>query len=106
MGTSGSSKGPKNSSPLVPAGVDDEPGKPLPEPEGQRFRGFRTEFGERLPAVERQLSRPPSENMHVMRPTEARSDRGASDRPTVRARLSPRLSPILAQAAPAKDRAA
>lgn len=45
MGTSGSSKGPKNSSPLVPPGVDDEPGKPLPEPEGQRFRGFRTEFG-------------------------------------------------------------
>lgn len=45
MGTSGSSKGAKNSSPLVPPGVDDEPGKPLPEPEGQRFRGFRTEFG-------------------------------------------------------------
>jgi len=45
MGTSGSSKGPKSSSPLVPPGVDDEPGKPLPEPEGQRFRGFRTEFG-------------------------------------------------------------
>jgi hypothetical protein len=45
MGTSASSKGPKSSSPLVPPGVDDEPGKPLPEPEGQRFRGFRTEFG-------------------------------------------------------------
>lgn len=45
MGTSGSSKGPKSSSPLVPPGVDDEPGKPLPQPEGQRFRGFRTEFG-------------------------------------------------------------
>ena len=45
MGTSGSSKGPKSSSPLVPPGVDDEPDKPLPEPEGQRFRGFRTEFG-------------------------------------------------------------
>src|SRR5882757_1972781 len=45
MGTSGSSKGPKSSSPLVPSGVDDEPEKPLPEPEGQRFRGFRTEFG-------------------------------------------------------------
>ncbi len=45
MGTSGSSKGPNSSSPLVPPGVDDEPGKPLPEPEGQRFRGFRTEFG-------------------------------------------------------------
>lgn len=45
MGTSGSSKGPKSSSPLVPPGVDDEPEKPLPEPEGQRFRGFRTEFG-------------------------------------------------------------
>lgn len=45
MGTSGSSKGPKSTSPLVPPGVDDEPGKPLPPPEGQRFRGFRTEFG-------------------------------------------------------------
>jgi hypothetical protein len=45
VGTSGSSKGPKSSAPLVPPGVDDEPGKPLPEPEGQRFRGFRTEFG-------------------------------------------------------------
>jgi hypothetical protein len=45
VGTSGSSKGPKSSSPLVPPGVDDEPDKPLPEPEGQRFRGFRTEFG-------------------------------------------------------------
>jgi hypothetical protein len=50
MGTSGSSKGPKNSSPLVPPGVDDEPGKPLPEPEGQRFRGFRTEFGRAVTA--------------------------------------------------------
>ena len=45
MGTSGSSKGPKSSSSLVPPGVDDEPDKPLPEPKGQRFRGFRTDFG-------------------------------------------------------------
>jgi hypothetical protein len=45
VGTSGSSRGPKSSSPLVPPGVDDEPGKPLPKPKGQRFRGFRTEFG-------------------------------------------------------------
>lgn len=45
MGTSASGKGRKNSSPLVPAYADADPGKPLPQPEGQRFRGFRTEFG-------------------------------------------------------------
>lgn len=45
MGTSSSSKGRKNTSPLVPAYADADPGKPLPAPEGQRFRGFRTEFG-------------------------------------------------------------
>lgn len=45
MGTSSSGKGPSNRSPLVPAWADSEPGKPLPEPEGQRFKGFRTEFG-------------------------------------------------------------
>lgn len=45
MGTSASSKGRKNSSPLVPSYADASPGAPLPQPEGQRFRGFRTEFG-------------------------------------------------------------
>lgn len=45
MGTSSSSKGPGSKSPLVPPHADADPQKPLPEPEGQRFRGFRTEFG-------------------------------------------------------------
>lgn len=45
MGTSSSGKGRKNSSPLVPAHADASPDQPLPQPEGQRFRGFRTEFG-------------------------------------------------------------
>ena len=45
MGTSASSKGPKSNSPLVPPWADADDGAPLPEPEGQRFRGFRTEFG-------------------------------------------------------------
>lgn len=45
MGTSSSSKGRKSSSPLVPAYADANPDQPLPQPEGQRFRGFRTEFG-------------------------------------------------------------
>jgi hypothetical protein len=45
MGTSSSSKGRKNNSPLVPAHADAEPEKPLPEPQGLRFKGFRTEFG-------------------------------------------------------------
>jgi hypothetical protein len=45
MGTSSSSKGPNSRSPLVPPDADADPQKPLPEPEGQRFRGFRTEFG-------------------------------------------------------------
>lgn len=45
MGTSSSRKGPSARSPLVPPWADADPGKPVPEPEGQRFRGFRTEFG-------------------------------------------------------------
>lgn len=45
MGTSSSSKGRRNQSPLVPAYADANPDQPLPTPEGQRFRGFRTEFG-------------------------------------------------------------
>jgi hypothetical protein len=45
MGTSASSKGPRSTSPLVPAWADANPEAPLPPPEGQRFRAFRTEFG-------------------------------------------------------------
>jgi hypothetical protein len=45
MGTSSSSKGPKSNSPLVPEWADATPNAPLPQPEGQRFRGFRTDFG-------------------------------------------------------------
>lgn len=45
MGTSASSKGPNSKSPLVPPWADATPGTPVPQPEGQRFRGFRTEFG-------------------------------------------------------------
>ena len=45
MGTSTSGKGRGNNKPLVPSHADADPGKPLPEPQGQRFRGFRTEFG-------------------------------------------------------------
>src|SRR4051812_44589546 len=45
MGTSSSSKGPSSKSPLVPPWADAAPGTPVPQPEGQRFRGFRTEFG-------------------------------------------------------------
>lgn len=45
MGTSSSSKGRGNSTPMVPAWADATPGAPLPQPEGQPFRTFRTEFG-------------------------------------------------------------
>ena len=45
MGTSASGKGRSNKSPLVPDHADANPEEPLPEPEGQRFRGFRREFG-------------------------------------------------------------
>jgi hypothetical protein len=45
MGTSASAKGPNSRSPLVPPWADATPGVPVPQPEGQRFRGFRTEFG-------------------------------------------------------------
>ena len=45
MGTSASGKGRSNQSPLVPDHADANPEQPLPPPEGQRFRGFRTEFG-------------------------------------------------------------
>ncbi len=45
MGTSASAKGPNSRSPLVPPWADATPDAPIPQPEGQRFRGFRTEFG-------------------------------------------------------------
>lgn len=45
MGTSASAKGPNSRSPLVPPWADADPAQPVPAPEGQRFRGFRTEFG-------------------------------------------------------------
>lgn len=45
MGTSASGKGRTSKSPIVPAYADANPDKPLPEPVGQRFRAFRTEFG-------------------------------------------------------------
>lgn len=45
MGTSASAKGPNSKSPLVPPWADTTPDAPMPKPEGQRFRGFRTEFG-------------------------------------------------------------
>lgn len=46
MGTSSSSKGSKGSNPLVPDWADDQPGAPLPSPDPNRFRSFRTSFGE------------------------------------------------------------
>ena len=45
MGTSTSGKGRGSNKPLVPSHADADPGKPLPEPQGHRFKGFRTEFG-------------------------------------------------------------
>lgn len=45
MGTSASAKGPNSRSPLVPPWADATPGAPVPQSTGQRFRGFRTEFG-------------------------------------------------------------
>jgi hypothetical protein len=45
VGTSSSSTGPGGRSPLVPSWADADPGVPLPPPDGQRFRAFRTEFG-------------------------------------------------------------
>jgi len=45
MGTSSSSKGPGSNSPLVPPWADSDPSVPLPQPEAQRFREFRTHLG-------------------------------------------------------------
>lgn len=46
MGTSSSSRGPGSNSPLVPPWADTEPNAPLPQPERQRFREFRTQLGQ------------------------------------------------------------
>lgn len=46
MGTSTSSKGPKNNSPLVPPWADATPDQPVPPPpEGPRFKPFRANMG-------------------------------------------------------------
>lgn len=46
MGTSTSSKGPKNNSPLVPPWADATPDQPVPPPpEGPRFKTFRVNMG-------------------------------------------------------------
>ena len=48
MGTSSSSKGSGGKQPLVPPGTDDQPGKPMPTAQPQRFKAFRTAFGKFL----------------------------------------------------------
>lgn len=45
MGTSASSSGPGSGSPLVPPWADPTPDAPLPKPDPQRFREFRTALG-------------------------------------------------------------
>ena len=45
MGTSTSSRGPNSSSPLVPPWADIDGAGPGPEPQPDRFRGFRTSLG-------------------------------------------------------------
>lgn len=45
MGTSTSSRGPNNTSPLVPPWADVDGAGPGPEPQANRFRGFRTSLG-------------------------------------------------------------
>lgn len=45
MGTSTSSRGPNNNSPLVPPWADVDGAGPGPEPQPNRFRGFRTSLG-------------------------------------------------------------
>lgn len=45
MGTSTSSRGPNNNSPLVPPWADVDGAGPGPEPQPNRFRGFRTLLG-------------------------------------------------------------
>ncbi len=45
MGTSSNNPGSNDRSPLVPPHADAEPGKPLPEPERNRYREFRINLG-------------------------------------------------------------
>lgn len=45
MGTSSNNPGSNDRSPLVPPHADAEPDKPLPKPEKNRFREFRTKLG-------------------------------------------------------------
>ncbi|MFQ2293699.1 hypothetical protein ACK323_19555 [Aeromonas enteropelogenes] len=45
MGTSQSSTGPGGGSPLLPPWADDQPQQPLPLPQGDRFRPYRTSLG-------------------------------------------------------------
>lgn len=48
MGTSSSSKGSGRNQPLVPPGTDDQPGKPVPAAQPERFKAFRRSFGKFL----------------------------------------------------------
>lgn len=48
MGTSASSKGNRGGNPLVPDWADDQPGAPLPPADPQRYRSFRSSFGNYL----------------------------------------------------------
>ncbi len=54
MGTSASSKGSGRDQPLVPPWADDEPGKPVPQPEPKRFQAFRRNFGKYLQTGDQQ----------------------------------------------------
>lgn len=45
MGTSSNNPGSNDRSPLVPPHADAEPGRPLPKPERNRFKEFRTNLG-------------------------------------------------------------
>lgn len=45
MGTSSNNPGSNDRSPLVPPHADAEPGKPLPKPDKNRFKEFRTSLG-------------------------------------------------------------
>jgi len=48
MGTSSSSKGGRGRNPLVPEWADDKPGAPIPASDPNRYRSFRSSFGEYL----------------------------------------------------------
>lgn len=58
MGTSTSSKGPKNNSPLFPPWADATPDQPVPPPpEGSRFKSFRANMGKYVNSGENQFLR-------------------------------------------------